>query len=538
MQQFSTVWSNLSMQKRVIAGLATIAMFVAIIGVARMATQPSMELLFAGLENNSAGEVVQALEARGVAYEVRGNSIFVDGTQRDQLRLTLASEGLPSNPMQGYELLDQMSGFGTTSQMFDAAYWRAKEGELARTIVASPAIQNARVHISNPGTRPFQRDMKLTASVTITPTAGGLSSNHARALRYMVASAVTGLSPEDVSVIDANGGVILSAEEQGQATGDSTQRAEALKRNVERLLEARVGYGKAVVEVNVETVSEREEITERRIDPESRVAISTDTVETSESATDTGGNDVTVASNLPDGDAAGGNQSSESQSSETRQRTNYEVSETQRQVLRNPGAIDRITTAVLVDGIRNVAEDGTVTWEPRPEAEMAALRDLVSAAVGLNQDRGDTLSIQTMQFEPLVAEGSDPSAAIGSFANIDAMRLAQIGILGLVALAIGLFVVRPILGGKALPAPGRPGLAPPASEGSGLVGEIDPEDATEGMFGAPQFGLPMLADHDGADPDPNDAGSAVARLRSLIDERQEESLQILKSWMEDEGEKA
>ncbi|EKE43760.1 flagellar M-ring protein FliF [Oceaniovalibus guishaninsula JLT2003] len=526
MEQIGNVWAELSMRRRIIAGLAALAMFAAVLGVARMASQPGMALLYAGLEDGAAGEVVQALEARGVAYDIRGTSIFVDSAQRDQLRMTMASEGLPSNPTQGYELLDQMTGFGTTSQMFDAAYWRAKEGELARTIVSSPGVQHARVHIANPAGRPFQRNMPSTASVTVTPAAGGLPAAHARALRYLVASAVTGLSPENVSIIDANGGVILGGDDAGSSQGDAADRAAALKSKVERLLEARVGYGRAVVEVNVETVTEREQITERRIDPDSRVAISQDRSEIATTSSDQGSADVTVASNLPDEQGAGGGDKSQSENSETRERTNYEVSEVQREVLRNPGAIDRVTTAVLIDGIFDTGADGAPIWQPRPEEEMEALRELVASAVGFNPERGDSLTLKTMQFEPLPTEGSAPGSALAGAFNIDAMRLAQLGLLGLVAVALGLFVVRPILSAKpaALPAPDEAAPRSPA-----LMGEIDPEDT-------PQTGLQLIGD--AATRARPGEPSAVDRLRALIDERQEESLQILRNWMEDEGEKA
>jgi flagellar M-ring protein FliF len=116
-------------RRRMVAILASLAMFVTVLGLARMATQPGMALLYSGLESGQAGEVVRSLEQRGVIYEVRGGAIFVQGNQRDELRMTLASEGLPRNSSQGYELLDSLTGCGTTSQMFDAAYWRAKEGE-------------------------------------------------------------------------------------------------------------------------------------------------------------------------------------------------------------------------------------------------------------------------------------------------------------------------------------------------------------------------------------------------------------------------
>src|SRR6056297_1379836 len=183
-----TLWQSLDMRRRVIVGVATLAMFWAVLALARMVSEPSLTLLYAGLENGAAGEVVAALEQRGVAHEVRGTSIFVDSTQRDALRMTLAGEGLPTSSSRGYELLDGLSGFGTTSQMFDAAYWRAKEGELARTIVANPRISQARVHIASNGTSPFRRTVEPTASVSLTSAGPAVSSEQARAIQYLVAS--------------------------------------------------------------------------------------------------------------------------------------------------------------------------------------------------------------------------------------------------------------------------------------------------------------------------------------------------------------
>ncbi len=525
MQQLLSVWSGLSVQRRVIVIGATAAMFAMVLGIARMATAPDLTLLYAGLETGAAGDVVAALEARGVPYEVRGGAIFVESTRRDELRMTLASEGLPANATQGYELLDEMTGFGTTSQMFDAAYWRAKEGELARTIVASPSIRAARVHIANSGTKPFQRDFEPSASVTVTPAASGIAAQQAKALRYLVSSAVPGLAPDRVSVIDSSGGVILSGEEDRAVAVGGADKAARLKRNVERLLEARVGYGKAVVEVNVETVTESEQIRERRIDPESRVAISQDTSQSQDNSTDAAGGDVTVASNLPDGDAAEGEGKSSSSSTETRERINYEISEIERQVTRAPGAVARVTTAVLIDGLRETAEDGTVSWVPRPETELEALRELVAAAVGFDAERGNSLSLRSMQFEPLPSQGTGPIAA-SLFGPVDTMRVIQVAILALVVLVIALFVVRPLLvrrGGEGAPALAGPDQGGEAGRTPALVGEIDPENTPADLS-------EVMAGRSGE----IETAGAVRRLRQLIDERQEESMQILQSWMEDE----
>ena len=366
MSPILAVWNALDTRKRVVAILAAIAMFLAVLGLARVASNPSLSLLYAGLDASTSGEIVTALEGRGVAHEVRGNAIYVDSSQRDAVRMSLASDGLPANGIAGYELLDGLSGFGTTSQMFDAAYWRAKEGELARTILASPQVRSARVHIANPVNRPFDRSSRPTASVIVTMGAGDLGTAQAQAMRYLVASAVAGLSPDQVSVIDSVKGIVLTAGEEPETSvfEDANARAEAMRTNIERLLEARVGQGKAIVQVNIDAETNSETISERVLDPEGRVAISLDTEESTATSTGGAGGGVTVASNLPDGDVEGGGGGSSSADSTTRERVNYEVSEVRRERVKHPGDIRRISVAVLVDGVVTEGADGP-EWKHR-----------------------------------------------------------------------------------------------------------------------------------------------------------------------------
>lgn len=543
MQQILNVWTSLESRKRVIVVLATVAMFAAVLSLTRMASAPSMSLLYSGLESGAAGDVVRSLEQRGVKYQVRGGSIYVESANRDELRMTLASEGLPANTNKGYELLDSLSGFGTTSQMFDAAYWRAKEGELARTIVGSPKISSARVHIANTGSNPFQRNVHASASVAITTTGGGIGADHVRALKYLVASAVSGLAPEDVAVIDGVGGLMSAADEAAPAAGVD-DRADKLRERVQRLLEARVGYGNAVVEVSVETNTESESISERLFDPEKRVAISTDTEERTTNSKDSGGGDVTIASNLPDGDAGAANSSS-SQNSETRERVNYEVSETLREITREAGAVKRLSVAVLVNGTQTEGADGVVSVTPRSDEELAALRELVSSAVGFNAERGDVITLKSMSFEPVVPAGTEANTSMLGGMALDLMSIIQMAVVALVALILGLFVVKPIITAPstemaALPVPTGGGDADfeGASEDTALSGEIDTGDgpmpaiadfggfAPMGDGGLPELGMGGMSE----DP--------VDRLRSLIGERQEETVEILRSWMEEREESA
>ncbi len=528
MQHILALWQSLPLRRRALFVGTAAAVLMGVAILYSFAARPSMALLYSGLEGSSAGEVLAALDQRGVPYQVRGAAIYVEAGQRDSLRMALASDGLPANAGTGYELLDTMSGFGTTSQMFDVAYWRAKEGELARTITTGLGLRTARVHIATPTAQGLRARTRSSASVTVSPRAGAFTEKQARALRYLVASAVPGMAPEDVSVIDATTGLLIAAD--SATAGQSDEREEALRQNVERLLEARVGAGNAIVEVSLDTVTEREAITERRIDPQGRVAISTDTEEKSATSKEAADGAVTVASNLPEGDSAKG-AGSQNQNSQTRERVNFEVSQTTREVLRAPGAVKRLTVAVLVNAGAATDANGQTSVQPRAEEELAALKELVASAVGFDEARGDVITLKSLPFEAVQPVGSEAST-LTLLDRIDLMTVIQIASVALVTLILGLFVLRPILASGS----GRPlGLPSPApTTGSGaLTGEIDDRTDFPGT-------LPTLADparglaaplaitpEPGADP--------VDRLRALVAERQSETVEVLRSWIDGSG---
>ena len=514
MNKLVSAWSALDPMKKAVVVLAAVALVVGVAMLGRLAAVERMALLYAGLDAAAAGEVVSALEARGVPVEVRGASIYVPESARDATRLALAAEGLPANGGVGYELLDNMTGFGTTAQMFDAAYMRAKEGELARTILASPGIRAARVHIAAPPSQPFSRDVPASASVTVTPAAAPVTEAQARAMRFLVASAVAGLAPDAVAVIDSANGVVLAGEGEGPARPDAAidPRAETLRKNIERLLAARVGPGNVRVEVFIAADMDSQRVTERVIDPASRTAISSDLQEISEQSSGGPGGDVTVASNLPGGDAEGEAAGSSSNRSETRERQNFEVSETTRERVIQPGQIRRISVAVLVDGITAPGPDGEPVWSPRPAEELASLRTLVEGAMGYDPARGDSISLETLEFPAAPAAGV---AAVPTpwFTGGTVLGLIQTLVLGLVVLALGLFVVRPLL------------MRRPALEGHEGIGEtidLTPDEMDEAETdGQPQHGAAAARDAD-----------KIRNLRSLVQERRDESGDVLRRWIE------
>lgn len=509
MQQLRALWDGLDTRRRLIAGLSLIAVAVGILGLGRIATGPDLVLLYSGLDLTAAGEVVAELEAEGVPFVVSESAILVSRTDRDRIRMALAAKGLPAGGPDGYEILDSLSGFGTTSQMFDAAYWRAKEGELARTITGSPNVRAARVHLANPASQPFSRTPAGSASVTVTMARGSLPRAQAEAIRYLVSSAVAGIAPDAVAVLDSAGGVVLAGTDDRLrgGIGAATERAEVMRANVQRLLEARVGKGHAIVEVNIDAVMDSETISERTIDPDSRVAVSSETEETSETAQGSSPG-VTVASNLPDGDVGGSRSDSARSSSLTRERQNFEVSETRRERVIRPGDTRRISVAVLVDGITGVAGDGTETWSPRPVEEMETLRQLVQSAVGFDADRGDTVTIESLQFLPQVERGTLVDGVDRS--NVDVGRLVQLGILGAVVLALIVFVLRPMIGRR------------PPIELTTLTGIQEP---------SVRLGQQYASGGDILDL-PQQSVTRIERLRDVITSRTEESAAVLRGWIE------
>lgn len=519
MQKLAEYWGERSSSQKQLIAAAFLLTFLAVGAFAWAANRTPMALLYSGLDPARAGEVMAELDKTGVPSEIRGDAIWVDAAERDRLRLVLAGMGLPSAGGAGYEILDGMSGFGTTSQMFDAAYWRAKEGELARTILTVPGVKAARVHLAPPAIRGYRRDAGGAASVTVTMGGGSLDAKQARSLQFLVSSAVPGLDPERVKVIDSARGIVSTGEETVAA-----DRAAEMKRNVERILEPHVGPGNAIVELNLDLVTETEQLSEQTFDPNRRALVSQENEETTDQSTNGEQGAVTASSNLPEGTGAQGEQS-RSSSSETRQRQNYEVSRVTREILREPGATRRLTVAVLVNGTAQRAADGTESILPRSQVELEALRELVASAVGFDEERGDVITVKSLPFSAIGTEGTLAEPG-GLMSQLALNELARLALIGFFALAVAMVVMRPVLRSRAAqaqldrsgPLPGE--ILPPALAPAAL--------AAEGAAGPPS--LPVAASEVELMPAPA-LSDPVARLRELMRERKDESVRILSGWI-------
>lgn len=497
--------------------------FIIFAAFAWLSGNPQMSLLYGGLEHSQAGALIAELDRQKIPYRINGESILVPERHRDRLRLELAAKGLPEGGAAGYELLDGLSGFGTTSQMFDAAYWRAKEGELARTILASPNVKSARVHLAVPGTRSYRRDPSSTASVTVISKGYDVSQQQARAFRFLIASGVPGMTPEAVTVIDSQKGVI---DADDPTTGD---RQNQMKRDVERILTAHVGAGNALVELSMEVETRAEQVMERRFDPSERALISQEMEETTDQSSETAQAAVTAASNLPDSNTGADGQHNSNRET-TRQRSNFEVSETRRDVIASPGDIRRLSVAVLVNGVEGKDGAGKPTLIPRSDAELEVLRELVASTVGFDEARGDRLTVKSLPFAPETASGSFLSQP-NLLERLALNDLAKLTLIGIFAMAFALLIVRPLIKSRSDkaqlpilddsgPLPDTTAQLPKAEATTTIPATTDANYSIEPPTTA--------APHDQiAEEDP------TQRLRRLMRERHSESVSVLSHWISD-----
>ncbi|MEM9232839.1 MAG: flagellar basal-body MS-ring/collar protein FliF [Pseudomonadota bacterium] len=442
-------WNRLEMRQQITAVVATIAVIVGCYLLISLASKEQDALLFSGLDGSAAGEIATQLDGMAVPYTVRGSAIYVPESQRDRLRIEMARQGLPANNGGGYELLDNLNGFSTTADMFDAAYWRAKEGELTRTVMAIPAVRSARVHLGVTRSSAFRRGRNdKSASVTIeAPMA--LSREQATSIQFLTALAVPDLRPDNVAVIDTQRGVIAGPGGPLTDAGsiDPASREQNLALRLTNLLEAHVGLGNAEVSVALDIDQTSVAQTERVVDPDSRQIATRSLME--ERDTEANGSGlVTVASNLPDGDAEEPDLNTPIMRTKRDEDIVYTGTEIERVTQQQAGAISRMSVAVLLNERFTADDEGNLQLDPRSPEEVAALEALVAGAAGIREERGDQLTIQILPFQAMPeAEFTSPTF-VEQYVMPRAVDLAQMVFLGLIIIVVGLFILKPAFSPK------------------------------------------------------------------------------------------
>jgi flagellar M-ring protein FliF len=221
-------------------------------------SKPQMSPLFTGLDLKDSAAIAKELDAAGTAYEVRGDgsSILVPSDKVARLRMTLAEEGLPSGGGVGYEIFDKGDSLSATSFVQNINQLRALEGELSRTIRAIDRVDQARVHLVIPERALFQRDREPPSASIVLKVRGGLEQSQIRAIRHLVATAVEGLKPERVSIVDEAGALLADGAGDTTPETGANDRQEAFEKRlsgeIQHIVESVVGTGRAKVQVTAE----------------------------------------------------------------------------------------------------------------------------------------------------------------------------------------------------------------------------------------------------------------------------------------------
>jgi flagellar M-ring protein FliF len=552
-------------QGRLIAlGVTGVVLVLALFFGVSAVTSPNYSTLFRDLTPSEASRMVSALEGAGFRVDVDSSGSIISVPQEDvaRARMELAGQGLVGDGSAGWELFDESSGLGMNSFMQKINRLRALEGELARSIQTLDGVEAARVHLVLPEREAFSRDRpNPSGSVIVRGRAGHqVSMRQAQAIRALVASAVPEMSPGRVTVLTANGETVLG--EEGTDTAEVSQQSlrasieDRIAANVTEILSARVGAGNARVKVSVDLTTERQVIRAQSFDPEQRVVRSTETREENRQNIDQSAGEVGVNDDIPASLAQGGSGSSQDSTSRTDEVVNYEIGNTNTETIREPGEIERISVAVLVNGIYNVQDGGDVVYEERSPEELQRLNQLVQAAIGFNEGRGDSISVDSLRFMDYSMDVGEPITT--SFVQILKDNLMAIlrAIFGLAVVAAVLkFGVAPMLAkltpvpvegdgetlaldaagegedapapaadGAALPAPAQAAArrgqaaAAPANSVSGTVLEpmqdAGPEDFV--TFGAVSGGV-----HRGW----------INTVSNLIETQPDDSLKVVKTWL-------
>jgi flagellar M-ring protein FliF len=444
------------------------------------ASSPQMAPLYTGLSFEDSAAIVSELQSQNIPYEIRGEgeTILVARDQITAIRMALAEDGLPTRGQVGYEIFDEQSALGATSFVQNINNVRALEGELARTISSLARIKSARVHLVLPERELFRRERKDPTASIVLAVRGELSASEIRAIQHLVASAIEGLTPTRVSIVDDSGRLLASGaggSNESVLAGEIEERTlgieNRLRSRVEELLQNIVGAGRARVQVSAELDLSRMTRTSETFDPEGQVIRSTQSREIENAATTPGrSGEVSVANELPGAAATSGGMTSESGAT-AEETTNYEISKTTQTQMTEAGSIKRLSVAVVVDGTYADDGAGNSVYTPRSAEELAQITALVRSAVGFQETRGDLVEVQNLQFAErpeLAGLGSAAAANPFEFTRDDLMTGAEMIVTLLIALALVFFVMRPLL--RKVLTPEQPLALPASAEVAGPVG--------------------------------------------------------------------
>lgn len=435
-------------------------------GLVWYASRPDWRTLYAGLEPDDARQMAQQLTTAGIAFDVSpdGSGLRVAAQDLDKARLATTAKGAPKSGRMGFELFDKPNWMGSE---FDEKvnYQRALEGELEHTIGTLASVQSARVHLVVPHDSLFtteQRDAK--ASVILRLRHRTLSADEAEAISNLVAGAVDDLRPENVVLVDAEGGGML-----GRRNGDAARASheQELATRIIETLEPVVGPGNVRASVNVDYDPNSADELDETYDPGQTATLSMQRNEQTSGHPAASGIPGT-ASNAPNAKPPLYPAESQAAQNMKEESATYGVSKKVRHSVEASGRVRRVTAAILINYRRGV-QGKQISWQPHTPEEMKRLDDLAQSAVGFDASRGDQVSVEELAFDDNAAlTPPDLKERALTFAT-HSQSLLHYGTIFAALAMFFLFVARPTLRSltagprKAAPASSGKGALPPAS---------------------------------------------------------------------------
>ncbi len=498
-------------------------------------TTPQMTTLFTDLSYEDSSGIIKELERQAIPYEMRndGAILMVPKDKVTRLRMKLAESGLPKGGGVGYEIFDKSDALGTTSFVQNINHLRALEGELARTIRAIDRVQFARVHLVLPERPLFSRETPEPSASIVVRVRGMLEPQQVRAIRHVVASAVNGLKPQRVSIVDETGRLLAdgAAGDSAEGTSGDERRIAYEKRmrdQIEAIVSSVVGAGRTRVQLSADFDFNKVTQTSDKFDPEGRVLRSSQSREESSLSADAKDGQVTVNNELPGNQRNDAGTTARDQSKKSEEINNYEISRITKTEVTEAGRVNRISAAVLVDGTYSKNEKGETVYQARSKEELDRITALVRTAIGFDQKRGDQVEVVNLRFAeaPAAVPLNEPTGILGmlQFTKDDVMNVIELIVMMLLGIVVLFVVIRPLV--KRILSPevnlltGAPQPALPAVVEAAPAPTVASTNAMSNLIDVAQVQGQVHA-------------QSVHRVGELADRNPHETVAIIRQWLQE-----
>ncbi len=544
MNSFLETLKQLGPTRLGIMGGIMVALLIFFIFISMRVSTPDYSLLYSDLSTSDSSAIAAKLETEEIAYQISedGSRVTVADTDVGRARMLLAEAGLPNGGSMGYEIFDSKSGFGSTNDIVNLNRVRALEGELARTISALDPVRSARVHLVLPERELFSRTSRAaSASVALGLRPGAsLNNDQILAIQSLVASAVPQLKPEKVSLIDQAGNLLARGDENTRdmaslkADEARLKYEQRLSRSVEDLVGRIVGYENVRANVSVDMNFDRISTNEELFDPESQVARSVQAIEENNIERDSEEQNVSVENNLP---AVGNDLFFDAEpsleASRTEETTNFEISKTTRVMTREGGEVQRLSVAVLVDGIYTTNAEGERIYQERDDVQLDKIAALVRSAIGFDATRGDSLEVVNLQFADVVVSDTPYDNSLFGFDKNKLLDAAEVITIAIMIILVVLLVIQPMVG-RLIATEERKEEEDEFGEAGLLTGDQKPaltgpdalasEEFAEG--GGEQEGLIDVQKVQG-----KVKASSVKKVEDIVENYPTETVSVIRNWM-------